>query len=106
MKVRVVQPHFLIWIMWFFFGTNIVSGTATAIVAETGGRTQFGRLARKLTEERPKTEFQKGIERFTKMLVRIVIGLVIFIFLGNLFMRRSALDSLLFSIAVAVGITP
>lgn len=89
-----------------FFGTNIVSGTATAIVAETGGRTQFGRLARKLTEGRPKTEFQKGIERFTKMLVRIVIGLVIFIFLGNLFMRRSALDSLLFSIAVAVGITP
>ena len=89
-----------------FFGTNVVSGTATAIVAETGSRTQFGRLARTLTEERPKTEFQRGIDRFTQMLVRIVAGLVILIFLGNLFMRRSALDSLLFSIAVAVGITP
>ncbi len=89
-----------------FFGTNVVSGTATAVVAETGAKTQFGRLARTLTEERPKTEFQRGIELFTAMLVRIVIGLVIFIFLGNVFMRRSALDSLLFSIAVAVGITP
>ncbi|NLB73156.1 MAG: hypothetical protein GX795_03915, partial [Firmicutes bacterium] len=54
-----------------FFGTNVVSGTATAIVAETGSRTQFGRLARTLTEERPKTEFQRGIDRFTQMLVRI-----------------------------------
>ncbi len=89
-----------------FFGTNVVSGTATAIVAETGSRTQFGRLARTLTDERPKTEFQRGIDRFTQMLVRIVAGLVVFIFLGNLVMRRSALDSLLFSIAVAVGITP
>ena len=89
-----------------FFGTNVVSGTATAIVAETGSRTQFGRLARTLTEERPKTEFQRGIERFTAMLVRIVVGLVIFIFLGNIFMRRGVLDSLLFSVAVAVGITP
>ena len=89
-----------------FFGTNVVSGTATALVVETNGRTEFGKLARSLSEERPETEFQRGINQFTQMLVRVIAILVVFIFSANLMLGRRLLDSLLFAVAVSVGITP
>jgi Mg2+-importing ATPase len=89
-----------------FFGTNVVSGTATALVAETGARTQFGRLAKSLTVQRPETEFQRGIRRFTSLLVRVIGLLVVFIFILNTYLGRGILTSLLFAVAVSVGLTP
>jgi len=89
-----------------FFGTNVVSGTATALAVETNGRTEFGRITKSLTAERPETEFQRGIREFTRLLMRVIGVLVVFIFVLNASLHRGVLNSLLFAVAVSVGITP
>ncbi|MEA4884984.1 MAG: magnesium-translocating P-type ATPase [Clostridia bacterium] len=89
-----------------FFGTNVVSGNSQALVVETNGRTEFGRIAKSLAAERPPTEFQRGISSFTKMLIRVIGFLVAFIFVTSMAKQRGLLDSLLFAVAVSVGITP
>ena len=89
-----------------FFGTNVVSGTATALAVETNGRTEFGRIAKSLTAERPETDFQRGIREFTRLLMRVIGALVVFIFVLNASLHRGVLNSLLFAVAVSVGITP
>jgi len=89
-----------------FFGTNVVSGTATALAVETNGRTEFGRIAKSLTAERPETDFQRGIREFTRLLMRVIGVLVVFIFVLNASLHRGVLNSLLFAVAVSVGITP
>lgn len=89
-----------------FYGTNVISGTAEAIVVGTGGNTEFGRMAKSLGHERPETEFQRGIREFTNLLVRVIAFLVVGIFLLNLFQAHGFLESLLFAVAVSVGITP
>ncbi len=89
-----------------FFGTNVVSGTATALAVETNGRTEFGRIAKSLTAERPESEFQRGICEFTRLLMRVIGLLVVSIFVLNAALHRGALNSLLFAVSVSVGITP
>ncbi len=89
-----------------FSGSSIVSGVATAIVLATGQSTLFGQIAKSLSLTPPPTEFDKGIERFGFFIMKTVTFLVLFVFVINIFLKHSAIESLLFAIALAVGLTP
>jgi Mg2+-importing ATPase len=89
-----------------FLGTSVVSGTATAQVVATGPATAFGKIAQRLAEKAPETEFERGAKKFGLLIARMVIFLVLFVFLVNAALRRDAFESLLFAIALAVGLTP
>jgi Mg2+-importing ATPase len=87
-------------------GTHIVSGSASAVVIRTGGETEFGKVSKRLKLKPPETEFQHGVRRFGYLLMEITLILVIGIFAVNVFLARSIMDSFLFSLALAVGLTP
>jgi Mg2+-importing ATPase len=89
-----------------FMGTVIQSGGCTGVVVATGGRAEFGRIALGLGERQPQTEFQLGLKRFSFLLLQVAVGLTSLIFVANLLLQRPLLESLLFSLAIAVGITP
>src|SRR5499426_1321829 len=89
-----------------FLGTSVVSGAATAQVVATGPATAFGKIAERLAEKAPETEFERGEKKFGLLIARMVIFLVLFVFLVNAALRRDAFESLLFAIALAVGLTP
>lgn len=87
-------------------GTVVHGGSATAVVIATGRRTQFGRIAAGLSSHQLDTEFQLGLRRFSMLLVYVAGALTTSIFAINVILHRPVLDSLLFSLAIAVGITP
>jgi P-type Mg2+ transporter len=89
-----------------FMGTNVRSGSARMLVTDTGARTAFGQIASRLTLRPPETEFEGGIRRLGYLLTEVMLLLVIGIFTLNVFFHKPVLDSLLFSIALAVGLTP
>ncbi|MDI3213194.1 magnesium-translocating P-type ATPase [Arthrobacter sp. AL12] len=89
-----------------FMGTVIQAGSCTGVVVSTGGRAEFGRIALGLGERQPQTEFQLGLQRFSYLLLQVAIGLTSLIFIANLLLQRPVIESLLFSLAIAVGITP
>lgn len=89
-----------------FAGTSVVSGRGRARVTATGRRTRFGAIARALIERAPPTEFEIGARRFGFLIMRTVAGLVLFVFLANALLRRDPLESFLFAVALAVGLTP
>jgi Mg2+-importing ATPase len=89
-----------------FLGTHVVSGTAKALVVHTGRRTEFGRVSEGLALKPPETEFERGIRRFGFFLLEMTLMLVIVIFGFNVFFHRPVLDSFMFSVALAVGLTP
>ncbi len=89
-----------------FMGTVIQSGSCTGVVVATGGRAEFGRIALGLGERQPQTEFQLGLKRFSFLLLQVAVGLTSLIFIANLLLQRPVIESLLFSLAIAVGITP
>jgi Mg2+-importing ATPase len=89
-----------------FMGTVVQAGTGVGVVVATGGRAEFGRIALGLGERQPETEFQRGLKRFSFLLLEVAIVLTTLIFIANLLLQRPPLDSLLFSLAIAVGITP
>jgi Mg2+-importing ATPase len=89
-----------------FMGTVIQSGTATGVVVATGARAEFGRIALGLGDRQPQTEFQLGLKRFSYLLLQVAVVLTTLIFVVNVLLHRPLLDSLLFSLAIAVGITP
>ncbi|MCL6438685.1 MAG: magnesium-translocating P-type ATPase [Rubrobacteraceae bacterium] len=89
-----------------FAGTHVVSGEATAVVVATGKDTQFGKISESLRLRSPETEFERGLRRFGYLLVRITLLLVLVIFAVNVYFQRPVLDSFLFSLALAVGLTP
>jgi Mg2+-importing ATPase len=89
-----------------FRGTSVVSGTGTAVVMQTGAGTEFGRIATSLAGRPPETEFERGTHQFGLLILRVVIFLVLFVFLVNALWRRELLDSFLFAVALAVGLTP
>lgn len=89
-----------------FMGTNIVSGSATAVVVATGGYTYFGTISKTITSERPETSFDIGINKISFLLIRLMLAMVPVIFLINGFVKGDWLEALLFAIAVAVGLTP
>jgi Mg2+-importing ATPase len=91
---------------YVFLGTSVVSGTATAAVTWTGMATEFGRIARTLVERPPETDFERGLKQFSYLMSRFVFGLVLFVFFVNTLLRHGALESLLFAVALAVGMTP
>lgn len=89
-----------------FMGTNVVSGSATAVIVVTGGYTYFGSISKSITGERPETSFDKGINKVSFLLIRFMLVMVPVIFLVNGLAKGNWLEALLFAIAVAVGLTP
>ena len=89
-----------------FMGTVVSQGSCDAVVVATGSRTQFGVIAMGLGEQQPQTEFQLGLSRFSLLLARVGGALSLVIFAVNIILGRPFIDSVLFSLAVAVGITP
>jgi Mg2+-importing ATPase len=89
-----------------FLGTSVVSGTARLLVAGTGRDTEFGRVSEALRHRPPATEFERGIRRFGALLVEVTLLLVLAVFAINVALRRPALESFLFALAIAVGLTP
>jgi len=89
-----------------YFGTHVVSGSALAKVAALGSETRFGKLEESLKKAAPKTSFEIGIEKFGRLIAQAMGILVVAIFFINIYFHRPFLESLLFSLALAVGLTP
>jgi len=89
-----------------FMGTNVRSGNAKVLIVQTGLQTAFGQIAHRLTLRPPETEFERGIRKLGYLLTEVMFLLVFGIFFFNVFFHKPVLDSLLFSIALAVGLTP
>jgi Mg2+-importing ATPase len=89
-----------------FMGTNVRSGDATALIVTTGSRTAFGQIAARLNIRPPETEFERGIKHLGYLLTEFMLVLVLAIFALNVYFKKPVLDSLLFSVALAVGLTP
>src|SRR5574342_169987 len=89
-----------------FMGTNVVSGNGKAIVVKTGSETEFGKISSKLRLRLPQTEFEHGVKGFGYFLMQVTLVLVITIFAINIYFARPFLESFLFALALAVGLTP
>jgi len=97
-----------------FFGTSVISGEATAVVVRTGRKTEFGKIASVLAKPAIKSEFEIGTAKFGAFIARVVIYLVLFIFFFNVLRHLGSGDqfqyrvvqSFLFAVAIAVGMTP
>jgi Mg2+-importing ATPase len=89
-----------------FLGTSVVSGTATAEVVATGSSTAFGDIAARLGARPEQTAFDQGLRKFSLLLARTVIFLVLFLMVVSIARHRDPLQSLLFAVALAVGLTP
>jgi Mg2+-importing ATPase len=89
-----------------WMGTHIVSGSAKALVTLTGKNTEFGKVSERLKLKPPETEFERGIRRFGYFLGEVTLFLVVIIFAINVYLHRPVLESFLFSLALAVGLTP
>jgi Mg2+-importing ATPase len=89
-----------------FMGTHVVSGSAKALVMRTGLSTEFGQVSERLETAPPETEFERGVRRFGFFLMEVTLLLVLAIFAINVLLHKPVLDSFLFSLALAVGLTP
>ena len=89
-----------------FKGSHVVSGVATALVVGTGRNTQIGEVTERLRTKPLPTSFEHGISRFGLLLLRVMIALTIAVFVINILLGRPLVDALLFSLALAVGVTP
>ena len=89
-----------------FMGTSVISGMAKAMVCRTGADTAVGNIAESLMVKPPPTAFELGTQSFGMLIMRLTFLLVLFVFLINAFFHRPFLESFLFAIALAVGLTP
>ncbi len=89
-----------------FLGTNVVSGTATAVVIATGSHTYFGSLAKAIVGKRAQTSFERGVNSVTWVLIRFMLIMVPVVFVINGFTKGDWLQAFLFAVSVAVGLTP
>lgn len=89
-----------------FMGTTVVSGSARILIVKTGTDTAIGAIAASITHEPPPTSFEIGIHRFGLLIMRLTILLVLFVLLVNALMHKPLLESFLFAVALAVGLTP
>jgi Mg2+-importing ATPase len=89
-----------------FAGTALVSGSATMLVVETGMATRLGAIATALGRRRPPTAFERGLAGLGRLIMRLTVFLVLFVLLAHLVFARPALESFLFALALAVGLTP
>ncbi len=94
------------WKNYLFMGTSVVSGTATALIVRTGRQTQYGEIVKLALEKRPETEFDRGLRQFGYLIMQVTLVLVIFVFLVLALLRHNILESVLFALALAVGLTP
>jgi Mg2+-importing ATPase len=89
-----------------FTGTSVATGSGHGVVIATGKETFFGRTAAYLKEEHHEGDFQKSIRQFGNFLLKIILGMTVFIFIANTILGKDVFDSFLFALALAVGITP
>ena len=89
-----------------FLGTSVISGMAIVLVVRTGRATALGGLARAIHQEPPPTEFEIGIRRFGGLILRLTVFLVLFVLVVNVLFQRPWLESMMFALALAVGLTP
>ncbi len=87
-------------------GTSVVSGTATVLICETGDNTVLGEIAESLITKAPPTAFEQGARNFGLLIMRLTVFLVLFVLLVNAFFHRPWLESFIFAVALAVGLTP
>ncbi len=89
-----------------YMGTHVVSGHGQAVVVRTGRATEFGKVSDRLKLRPPETDFERGVRRFGYLLMEVTLVLVIAIFAINVYFHRPVLEAFLFSMALAVGLTP
>lgn len=89
-----------------FLGASVRSGTARILVIKTGRRTEFGDIAARIRARPPETDFTRGVSQFGYLLLRVMVVIVLFMLLVNLLLGRPVLGSLLFAVALAVGLSP
>lgn len=89
-----------------FMGTSVRSGTARMLMVHTGMQTVFGGIADRLRRRPPETEFERGIRHYGYLLMRVMLVMALVVFAANIFLQRPPVDSLLFAIALAVGMSP
>ena len=89
-----------------WMGTHVVSGSGTAVILKTGKDTEYGKISERLKLRPQETEFERGVRRFGYLLMEITLILVFAIFAVNVLLKKPPLDSFLFSLALAVGLTP
>jgi Mg2+-importing ATPase len=89
-----------------FMGTSVRTGTARALIVRAGMSTEYGEISKRLSLRPPETEFERGIRQFGYMLTQIMLLLVLVVFAVNVYFHEPVVDSLLFAVALAVGMTP
>ena len=89
-----------------FFGTNVRSGTARVLVVATGSRTEYGAIAHQLTLRPPETEFDRGLRHFGYLLTTAMLVMVLLVFAVHVLLGRPPVETLLFAVALAVGLSP
>ena len=89
-----------------FMGTSVRSGTARVLIVQTAETTVFGQIAERLKLRPPETEFERGVQQFGYLLTRVMLVMVIVVLAINVIRNKPPLDSLLFALALAVGLTP
>ncbi|HEY7236038.1 MAG TPA: HAD-IC family P-type ATPase, partial [Gemmatimonadaceae bacterium] len=89
-----------------FLGTSVVTGTGVAVITATGCLTSYGEIAARLRERAPATEFDRGLAKLSALIGRTVVFLVLFLMVTSIALRRDPLESLLFAVALAVGLVP
>jgi Mg2+-importing ATPase len=89
-----------------FLGTSVESGTAAAVIIATGSQTYFGKVARSLVGQQPETAFDKGVKKFTWLMLRFMFVMVPLVFLINGLTKHDWKEAFFFALAVAVGLTP
>lgn len=87
-------------------GTSVISGDATAIVINTGFSTYLGSMGKQIDNKRETTNFEKGMNGITKLLIKYMVVVSIAVFIIYAFIRKDILEAVLFALSVAVGITP
>ena len=89
-----------------WMGTHVQSGSGTALIIATGQATEFGKISLRIKQKPPETEFERGVRRFGYLLMEVTLILVILIFAVNVYLEKPIVDSFLFALALAVGLTP
>ncbi|MFN3480071.1 MAG: cation-translocating P-type ATPase, partial [Thermodesulfovibrionales bacterium] len=89
-----------------FMGTNVESGIANIAVVKTGSNTEIGKIADRLILRAPETDFERGVRRFGYLLMEVTLILILIVFAVNVYFRHPVIEALLFSLALAVGLTP
>jgi Mg2+-importing ATPase len=89
-----------------FLGTSVTSGIGRAVVVRTGRATLFGQVAAHLSARRPETEFERGMRQFSAFMARTIVVLVLVVAISGIALHRDPLQSMLFAVALAVGLAP